>query len=54
MQTRGTAKLLLVFNTVLLRQQPTAGLFFGMGEAMSRPSTMPTPEDALPGICQLP
>ena len=53
MQTRSTARLLLVFNTVLLRQQPAVGFFFGMGEAMSRPSTMPTPEEALPGIVTL-
>ena len=47
------ARLLLVVNTVLLKQAPGAGIFFAMGESMSRPSTMPTPEEALPGKGEL-
>lgn len=49
MQSRKAAKLLLVLNTFLIRQPQVAGLFYGMGDEMSRPSTMPTPEAALPG-----
>ena len=37
--------LLLLVQSVL-RHQPVAGIFF-MGD---RPSTMPTPQDALPGM----
>lgn len=42
-----SAKFLLLIQSVL-RHQPVAGLIF-MGDTASRPSTMPTPEDALPG-----
>ncbi|XP_045199711.2 peptide methionine sulfoxide reductase MsrA-like isoform X2 [Mercenaria mercenaria] len=42
-----SAKFLLLIQSVL-RSQPAASLFF-MGDMASRPSTMPTPEEALPG-----
>ena len=42
-----SARLLLLVQSVL-HHQPAAGLF-SMGDSMSRPSTMPTPQDALPG-----
>lgn len=49
-KTFSTAKLLVFVQTVLIRHQPAAGLFyFVMGESASRPSTTPTPEAALPG-----
>ncbi|KAL4220087.1 hypothetical protein ACF0H5_020498 [Mactra antiquata] len=42
-----SARLLLLVQSVL-RYQPTAGFIF-MGDVQSRPSTMPTPQEALPG-----